>query len=149
MGHLPMPNTMNPRLRSATVALLCATLACSAFANGPRGPYPSYPQHQHRSHGGGGGNWVAPLLFLGLAGAVIGAAAANQPSAPPPPQPVYVPPQVTYVQPAPVYVAPPVAVQAPPQPPANAWYFCRSVGQYYPYTQHCPEGWQLVSPTPQ
>jgi hypothetical protein len=93
-------------------------------------------------------------LFLGLAGAVIGAAASQQ-SAPPPAyvQP-YVLPQTTYVQPAPVYVepaytAPAIVAQTPPSQPANAWYFCKSVGQYYPYTQYCPEGWQMVSPAPQ
>lgn len=136
--------------RPIAAAVLCMTMACNALADGPRG---YYPQGQHRGHHHGrsnDSNWVAPLLFLGIAGAVIGAAASQQ-SAPPPPQPVYVPPPVTYVQPTPVYVAPPVAIPAPaPAPqPANAWYLCRSVGQYYPYTQHCPEGWQLVSPTPQ
>ena len=139
--------------KSITVALLVATMGCSALADGPRG---YYPQGQHRSYQGRGYNsgWIAPLLFLGLAGAVIGAAASQQ-SAPPPVyvQP-YVQPQTAYVQSAPVYVTPaysaPAIVAQTPQPqPANAWYFCKSVGQYYPYTPHCPEGWQLVSPTPQ
>jgi len=135
---------MKTILKSVTVAVLAATVACSALADGPRGYYPqgSHRHYQGRQHDSG---WIAPLLFLGLAGAVIGAA-ANQPSAP---APVYVAPPVTYVQPAPVYVAPPIAVPAPPPQPVNAWYFCRSVGQYYPYTQNCPEGWQLVSPPPQ
>ncbi len=135
--------------KSVTVALLVATLGCSALADGPRG---YYPQGQHRSFQGRGhdSGWIAPLLFLGLAGAVIGAAASQQ-SAPPP---TYVQQQPTYVQPAPVYVAPAynapaIVVQTPPPQPANAWYFCKSVGQYYPYTQYCAEGWQLVSPTPQ
>jgi hypothetical protein len=139
---------MKNTIQSVTVALLAITIAGSALADGPRG---HYPQGQHRGYQGrqhDSSSWVAPLLFLGLAGAVIGAAASQQ-SAPPPPQPVYVTPPVTYIQPAPVYVAPPVAMPAPAPQPANAWYFCRSVGQYYPYTQNCPEGWQLVSPTPQ
>lgn len=132
-----------------TVSLLIATMGCSALADGRRG---HYPQGQHRSYQGRGhdSGWIAPLLFLGLAGAVIGAAASQQ-SAPPN---TYVQPQTTYVQPAPVYVAPvytapAIVAQTPPPQPANAWYFCKSVGQYYPYTAYCPEGWQLVSPTPQ
>ncbi|MES2948265.1 MAG: hypothetical protein V4858_06965 [Pseudomonadota bacterium] len=129
--------------KSVTVALLTAAMACSALANGPRGHYQGrHHNYQHRHHDS---SWVAPLLFLGLAGAVIGAAASQQSA----PAPTYVEPPVTYVQPAPTYVAPAVVVPAPPPQPVNAWYFCRSVGQYYPYTQNCPEGWQLVSPTPQ
>jgi hypothetical protein len=141
--------TSSSTTKSLTVALLTVAIAGSAFADGPRGHYPHGPQRGHHHARQHDSNWVAPLLFLGLAGAVIGAAASQQ-SAPPAPQIQYVPPPVTYVQPAPVYVAPPVTL-APPAPqaqPANAWYFCRSVGQYYPYTQNCPEGWQLVSPTP-
>jgi hypothetical protein len=140
---------MKTVIKSITVALLIGAMGSSAIADSPRG---YYPQGQHRSYQGRGhdSGWVAPLLFLGLAGAVIGAAASQQ-SAPPP---TYVQPGVTYTRPAPVYVAPEYAVpaivtQAPPPQPANAWYFCKSVGQYYPYTQYCPEGWQLVSPTPQ
>ena len=139
--------------KSITVALLTFTMGCSALADSRRG---HYPQGQHRSHQvrGHDSGWIAPLLFLGLAGAVIGASASQQ-SAPPPTyvQP-YAQPQTTYIQPAPVYVAPAypapaIVAQTPPPQPANAWYFCKSVGQYYPYTPHCPEGWQLVSPMPQ
>lgn len=140
---------MKSTTQSLTVALLTLVITSSALADGPRGRYSHNPHrgHHERHHNNHSANWVAPLLFLGLAGAVIGAA-ANQPSAPPPQQ-VYVPPPVTYVQPAPVYVAPPVAMPAPAPQPAHAWYFCRSIGQYYPYTPSCPEAWQLVSPTPQ
>jgi hypothetical protein len=137
--------------KSITIALLFATMGGSVSADGPRGHYPQgqHSRYQSRGHNSG---WIAPLLFLGLAGAVIGAAASQQ-SAPPPVyvQP-YVQPQITYTQPAPVYVAPAYsapAIVAQTPPPANAWYFCKSVGQYYPYTPHCPEGWQQVSPTPQ
>ena len=135
--------------RSVTVALLVATLACNAMADGRRG-HSSHGQHRNYQGRGHDAGWVAPLLFLGLAGAVLGAA-ASQPSVA---QPIYVQPPVTYVQPvpqyvAPAYIAPPAVAQVPPLQPANAWYFCKSVGQYYPYTQYCPEGWQLVSPTPQ
>lgn len=136
--------------KSVGVALLIVTMACNALADGPRGY--SHPSHRRdfRGHSHDAG-WVAPLLFLGLAGAVIGAA-ASQSSAPPPPtyvQPsvTYVPPPVTYVAPAPIYSAPVEVTPVPAPPPVNAWYFCRSVGQYYPYTQYCPEGWQLVAPT--
>jgi hypothetical protein len=135
--------------KSVTVALLIVTFGFSAFANGAREYYPQgrHRNHQVRGHDSG---WIAPLLFLGLAGAVIGAAASQQ-SGPPP---TYVQPPVTYVQPAPIYVAPSyiapaIVAQTPPPQPANAWYFCKSAGQYYPYTQYCAEGWQLVSPTPQ
>ena len=47
----------------------------------------------------------------------------------------------SYYAPAPVYSAPPR-----PMPLANddTWYYCGSSGQYYPYTDACPEGWQAV-----
>ena len=131
--------------KSLAVALLASAVASYAFADGPRGYYQHGQQRGYQGRQLDSG-WIAPLLFLGLAGAVIGAAASQQNA--PPPQPIYVAPPVTYVQPAPVYVAPPVSIPAAPPQAANAWYFCRSAGQYYPYTQHCPEGWQLVSPTP-
>lgn len=131
--------------KSIITALLIVTMGSSVLADGRRGYY-SPGGHRHhppaRHHDSG---WVAPLLFLGLAGAVIGAAASQQ-SAPPAtyvvPPPAYVPPPVNYLQP------PPAVYAAPPPQPANPWYFCRSVGQYYPYTQYCPEGWQQVAPTP-
>jgi len=130
--------------QSVGLALLIATLGTNALADGPRGYYRQ--PHREYSHLGGDAGWVAPLLFLGLAGAIIGAA-NSQPS---PPPPVYVSPPVTYAPPIATYVAPVEVAPAPsmpPPPPADAWYFCRSVGQYYPYTQYCPEGWQLVPPT--
>lgn len=135
-------------VRNTVVLMLMVVAMCgNVWANGYRG-YSSHGHHRPHHHGGG---WVAPLLFLGLAGAVIGAA-ASKPSAPPPvyvqPPVTYVQPQVTYVQPAPTYMPPPVT-QAAPQQMVNPWYFCKSIGQYYPYVQSCPEGWQLVSPTPQ
>ncbi len=133
--------------KTVAVVLLVAAMGSSALADGRGGNFPYGQQRSYQSHNHGGG-WVAPLLFLGLAGAVIGAA-ANQQQSPPPivyvqPPVTYMPAAVTYVQPAPTYIAP-----APPPQPVNTWYFCKSVGQYYPYTQYCPEGWQLVSPTPQ
>jgi len=36
-------------------------------------------------------------------------------------------------------------------PPAGgqSWYYCRSSEMYYPYTKHCPGGWERVAPQPQ
>jgi hypothetical protein len=135
--------------KSLTVALLVVTMGSNAIANGHRGHFPQSPQRHSQIRGHDSG-WIAPLLFLGLAGAVIGAAASQQSASPP----TYVQPPVTYATPnpayvTPVYTSPAIVAQTPPQQPANVWYFCKSVGQYYPYTPFCPEGWQPVSPTPQ
>jgi len=91
---------------------------------------PVYPEH-HRSH-----DWIGPAAILAITGAVIGATAYRSYN----PEPVYVrsAPQPVYVAPQPVYVAPP--------PPSGSWYYCSSAGQYYPYVQYCPEGWQAVPP---
>ena len=140
---------MNKTTQTLTVAMLTLVVASSAFADGPRGRYSHNPHRgQYERHHNATPNWVAPLLILGLAGAVLGAA-TSQPSAPPPQQVYAPPPPVTYVQPAPVYVAPPATMPAPAPQPVHAWYFCQPLGQYYPYTASCPEAWQLVSPTPQ
>lgn len=66
-------------------------------------------------------DWVGPAALIALTGVAIGAAVS------------YLPP------------APPVAY-APPPPPSGNWYYCGSSGQYYPYTDACPEGWQAVAP---
>src|SRR5687767_2338567 len=29
------------------------------------------------------------------------------------------------------------------------WYYCRGADMYYPYTKHCPGGWERVAPQPQ
>lgn len=71
-------------------------------------------QHRHRS-------WVGPAAVLAITGAALGATIYHQTHTPPPPI---------------VYSAP------PPNP--NIWYYCGSAGQYYPYAQFCPEGWQAV-----
>lgn len=130
-------------------AMALAFTAAPAHADWGRGYRPApppqhYSHHHHRHHRhyqGGDAGWVAPLLFLGLAGAAISAAAT--------------PPPVTYVQPAPVvvappvtYAAPPVVVAPPPQAPAGTWYYCASASMYYPHTPYCPEGWQAVRPSP-
>jgi hypothetical protein len=131
------------KTKSIGVFLLVASMGCNVWADSGRG-YSRGPHHgyQNRHHGS---NWVAPLLFLGLAGAVIGAAASQ--SSPPPSNYYNTAPAVTYVAP-PTYIAPALVTQAPPPPPSQVWYFCQSARQYYPYTAHCPEGWQLVSPAP-
>jgi hypothetical protein len=39
---------------------------------------------------------------------------------------------------------------APDASPSSSgyWYYCRSADMYYPYTQHCPGGWERVAPQP-
>jgi hypothetical protein len=53
-----------------------------------------------------------------------------------------------YYYPAPVYPypAPYPAVVAAPQP--NAWYYCPTARQYYPYVPSCDVPWQAVPATP-
>lgn len=133
--------------KTGVLAVLLATVACSAMADDGRG-YGQHRQHRHPQVRQGNSDWVAPLLFLGLAGVVL-SAAANQPSAPAPAPTYVVPPQSYYAPPVVTYIAPPMAAPAPPAAPANVWYYCQSVGKYYPYTQYCPEGWQMVAPSPQ
>ncbi len=84
----------------------------------PRHDYrPPPPRIVHHHHG----NWIGPAAVLTLGGIALGAALSPPP---PPPRPVYV---------------------LPPQAAGN-WYYCRSSGQYYPYTTACPEGWRAVAP---
>lgn len=139
---------MKSTSKSVIITSIIAAIGCSALADDSMRHYPHGNQRNYQSRGHDSG-WIAPLLFLGLAGAVIGAAASQQ-SAPPPAyvSPSYQPP-IVYERPAPIYIAPPVMIPAAPPQTVNAWYYCKSVGQYYPYTQYCPEGWQLVSPTAQ
>ena len=86
----------------------------------------------HRPHYGGGyrggPGWVGPAAILAITGLAIGAAAYSQ-----------------SVRAAPIYVEPQRAYQPPP-PDSGNWYYCNSAGQYYPYIQNCPEGWQSVMP---
>jgi hypothetical protein len=121
---------MKKTLGTLVMALSLGAMSTQALAGGPHGhghghhPRASSGYHQRSS------DWLGPLIVLGIAGAAI-SAAASQPSTTPPPQVTYVTPPVTYV---------------PPPPPASASYFCSSVGQFYPNTAYCPEGWQLVYP---
>lgn len=106
--------------------LLALTSASSAQADwGRHGGYRGdFPRHEHYGRGSG---WVGPAAVLAITGLAIGAAVASQ---------------SRYAAPAPVYAPPPP--QPVPQPAYNVWYYCNSSGQYYPYTNACPEGWQAV-----
>lgn len=42
---------------------------------------------------------------------------------------------------------PPAAAYVPP--PQSYWYYCPSMGAYYPYVSSCPEAWVPVPATPQ
>lgn len=75
---------------------------------------PPPPRHRHRHY-----DWIAPAAVVTLGAIAIGAAINSAAPAPPP------------------------AYIASPPPPGN-WYYCRSSGQYYPYTNACPEGWMAV-----
>ena len=77
------------------------------------------PRVIHRHHR----DWVGPAALIALTGVAIGAAVSHLPPAP----------RVTYTY-------------APPPPASGNWYYCGSSGQYYPYTNACPEGWQVVAP---
>lgn len=67
----------------------------------------------------------------------------------PAPYVVYSPPPVVVQETPPVYVQ-----QAPPAPAPPAattdqfWYYCQSVGGYYPSVASCPEAWVRVPPRP-
>ncbi|MEI6803402.1 MAG: hypothetical protein WCK83_09560 [Burkholderiales bacterium] len=126
---------MKQLTKTAGAALLICAISFNALADGRRPEF-----RHHEGHQGGGPGWIAPLVFLGVAGAILSASERSQA------QPVYVSPPVTYVSPQPTYAIPAPAVQGPPAAPGYSWYFCKSVGQYYPYTQNCPEGWQQVAP---
>lgn len=118
---------------------LCLAISLSLAAGGTaqadwgrHGGYDDYrPPHEfryeHHDHGyRRGPNWVGPAALLAITGLAVGAAAYSQ------------------YRPAPVYVAPPPPVRFQPRP--GTWYYCGSAGQYYPYVDDCPEGWQAVMP---
>jgi hypothetical protein len=111
---------MKKILQSLGLVVVMASVSGQVLADGGHHGW----EHNRYGHGHrSGGNWVAPLVALGVAGAVWSAAAR--------PAPTYVAPSVTYY---------------PPQPAPSASYYCASSGQFYPYTSYCPEGWQLVQP---
>ena len=90
----------------------------------PPMPPPFWHHREHRR----GPEWIGPAAALAIAGLAVGAVAYSE----------YRP------APAPVYVAPPPPVRIEPAP--GTWYYCASVGDYYPNTQYCPEGWRPVYP---
>jgi len=107
-------------------ATLAMTINTTAHADWGRhdGGFRGY-EPMHHQHYRGGSGWVGPAAVLAIAGLAIGTAVASQ----------------SYYAPAPVYSPPPR-----PMPVADygTWYYCGSSGQYYPYTNACPEGWQAV-----
>jgi hypothetical protein len=118
---------MKKFLQTLGLVVAMAGVSGQAFADGGRHGWEQQRfghNHGYNSGGHSGGNWVAPLIALGVAGAVWGAVA----------------------RPAPTYVAP-VVTYYPPQPAPSASYYCASAGQFYPNTAYCPEGWQLVQPS--
>jgi len=115
--------------------LLAATLSIGLIGQASAGPdrhwrsdhrpqfshqqhhYHAPPRHKKHHHRR---DWVAPATVLTIGGLTIGTALYHAPQ-------------------------PRVAHRGPP-PPDGSWFYCRSSGQYYPYTQACPEGWQAVRP---
>jgi hypothetical protein len=149
--------------------LLLASALCLDAAAAGRGSSGRY-KPVYRS---GLSSWVAPLVVLGVAGAVVSAARRDQELrnldaaraqylADINAHNVYVPPiarefdAAAYARPydplyaiqAPVVIHPMQSSPAvvPPAVPPDAVFFCRSVGQVFPKTNYCPEGWQRLSP---
>lgn len=60
----------------------------------------------------------------------------------------YSPPVVYATAPVIAYASPPqpIVLAAQAQPPV--WYFCPASGQYFPYVQSCPAGWQTQPAMP-
>lgn len=115
-------------MKKITIALLSTTLLLSSigsaqagpeYHHGHRGYYPPPVHHEHRhNHSPSRHHWIGPAALLAIGGLTIGTLLHQQ--------------------------AAPQAVYSPPPPPSGSWYYCGSSGQYYPYTQACPEGWQAV-----
>lgn len=118
--------------RSIVVATLVAATSTGALAGDRHWNRHYYDDHRHH-HRHHSREWVAPLIALGIVGAAVSAAAADRE------RPRSVPGYYDY---------PPQAYDAPPPAPREVWYYCRSANQYYPYTAHCPEGWQSVPARP-
>lgn len=117
---------MNKLVKTAIALTLVGSLTGNAVADWGHRPYNPAPRHEHKRDRGS--DWVGPAIALGIIGLAVGAALSD-------PTPS-----------TPTYTVTPAATPSPPAVPANAQYFCRSVGQYYPNTQYCPEGWQLAYP---
>jgi len=122
-------------MKTTTALCLAISLAlgtagtAQADWGGRHGGYDNHrpgPEYRHDHGHRGGRDWVGPAAILAITGLAIGAAAYSQ------------------QRPEPVYVAPPPPVRV--QPASGNWYYCNSSGQYYPYVDYCPEGWQQVMP---
>jgi len=132
----PNPITERYPMKKLTAILVATSLALTttsvAYADGGRHHGWHGHQRHHHHHHRSGPNWVGPAAVLAIAGMAIGSAAYSN----------------AYAAPAPVYsgpvYAPPAAVYSAPPARSAFWYFCGSSGQYYPYTNACPEGWQAV-----
>lgn len=95
--------------------------------------YGAYGPGWGRGYGYGyGGGWRGGWVGAGYYG--------YPPAAYYAPPVAYAPPVVTYVQQQPMVLA------AQPQPPV--WYYCEASGQYFPYAQECPTGWQTQAASP-
>ena len=127
---------MKLHIRLLALVLGASTLfSQSAMAHGYPGAYAQNMSgyaapRTHYEHGHHGGrSWsVGPALAIG---ALVGAG-------------------VVY---ATRHAAPTVTYYSSPVPAGTGtWYYCASVGAYYPYARVCPEGWQAVpaqvSPAP-
>jgi hypothetical protein len=108
--------------------------------------------HGHGSYGHGwyghswyGHRWHSPGVYVGFGAPLWWG-----------PRPVWYGPPPVYYPPAPVYVSPPRVIvaeepvyveRAPAAPlPSSYWYYCPSLGGYYPNVPTCPESWVQVPP---
>ncbi len=127
---------MKTIISSISIAL-CLVLGVSTPAladhghhrDGHRAHY-ARPQVHHRGHHQDY-RWAVPAALLAITGIAAGIAASSHYA----PEPVYVTPQPVQIFPAPAVLS---------YPATNYWNYCASAGQYYPYVNDCPEGWQLV-----
>lgn len=119
-------------MKKIAALFIAATLAMTATTSAQAEWGRHHGGHGHHGHRGGHG-WAGPAAVLAITGLAIGAAVASRHS-------YAAEPAYTYT-PAPAYYSP------PPRPAPvdyGTWYYCGSSGQYYPYTNACPEGWQAV-----
>jgi len=127
---------MKTIISSISIAL-CLMLGVSTPALADRGHHRdghrshyAPPQVHHRGHHHDY-RWAGPAALLAITGIAAGIAASN-----------YYAPEPVYVTPRPVPVVPAPAVLS--STATNYWNYCGSAGQYYPYVNDCPEGWQPV-----
>jgi hypothetical protein len=123
---------MSSITKSIGAIVLITAMSSSAFAEGWRhdrhdGYRDHHRENRHRHYRGG--DWIAPLVVLGVAGAMIGAAssAERQRSQ----AIIYEPPAASFIRQT-----------------QQTWYYCQSAQQYYPYVQGCAEAWVAVPSTP-